>query len=222
MSAMERRLAYHEAPWLFDAVTVLSRKSRLPRVPHLHLVESYQANAAAWAGNGPGRIYLTRGLLETLDHRGLLSVLAHEIAHLSNGDHRIQRTLRLIWFLVGNASLYFISQGFMLALFGYPGTGSTLLGLLLFLGSLALPQLSAQIMRSREFKADETAARLTGDPLGLAGALRTLDRGHGFFPFPWLQRRRQETLDTHPPVEDRIERLASMARHWQRGLEWVS
>jgi heat shock protein HtpX len=88
------------------------------------------------------------------------------------------------------------------------------------------------ISRSREYLADETGARLTGDPLALAQALGKLAAGvmripaevepataslfivspfvgHGGFA---------SFFSTHPPVEERIRRLAAMARNPRAGV----
>ena len=83
------------------------------------------------------------------------------------------------------------------------------------------------ISRTREFDADEDGARLTRDPLALASALRKLEHGTQAAPLPATQNLENVShlmianpfkgggmaamFATHPPMQDRIERLQRMA-----------
>jgi heat shock protein HtpX len=82
------------------------------------------------------------------------------------------------------------------------------------------------ISRQNEFQADASAARITGDPGGLASALRALESAAKRVPMdvnpaaaqlaivnPLAGARGQAFLGlfrTHPPTEERIERLQSL------------
>ena len=87
------------------------------------------------------------------------------------------------------------------------------------------------ISRAREYMADETGARLSGDPEALASALAKLAQGAEAVPMydpqpataslfivnPLTSRSSvMNWLSTHPPMDERIRRLRAMTRQWQR------
>lgn len=92
------------------------------------------------------------------------------------------------------------------------------------LAPIAALIIQMSISRSREYLADETAARMSGDPLALAGALRKLVRSYDAAGETALQPATasmyivtpfhgglMNLLSTHPPMEERIALLESMA-----------
>jgi heat shock protein HtpX len=89
---------------------------------------------------------------------------------------------------------------------------------------LAAMIIQMAISRTREYAADATGARTSGDPLGLASALGTLgaaaeripldvspQTSHLFIVTPLSGRSLMQLFSTHPPLEDRIARLQAMA-----------
>jgi heat shock protein HtpX len=93
------------------------------------------------------------------------------------------------------------------------------------LAPLAATLIQLAVSRSREYEADATAARITRDPLALAGALRRLHFASLTAPSPLAQPAfahlyivnpltaggLSTLFSTHPPMEERIRRLESMA-----------
>lgn len=219
------RLGRDQAPGLWSALEVLSQRAGLPRIPDLYYVPSGMLNAFAVGHPAGSAIALTDGLLQNLDDRELLAVLAHEMSHIRNND---------LW-VMGLADVFSRATSF-LSLFGqllllvnlplvWAGSAAInwfAIALLIFAPNLsALAQLA--LSRTREYDADLNAVRLTGDPQGLARALLKIEKVQG----GWLERillpgRRvpePSLLRTHPRTEDRVRRLAELAgQHEVLGL----
>jgi heat shock protein HtpX len=104
--------------------------------------------------------------------------------------------------------------------------GSPLGGLLgVLIAPIAATLIQTAISRSREFLADEAAARISGDPMALASALRRIERwsqeipmsqgspatAHLFISNPFAGGGLLRLFSTHPSTEERVERLERMA-----------
>ncbi len=217
-----------EAPRLHAIVEDLARRAGIPK-PRVFLLPSAQPNAFA-TGRNPehGVVAVTAGILRALDERELRGVLAHEIFHIKNRDVLVAT----IAATMAAAISYVAQAAHFAALFGGGRSDgqnqSSPIGslLLLVLAPIAATLIQLGISRSREYLADETAARLVGDPLALANALAKLDRAATHIPAsvapataslfivsPFAGGRGLTSLfSTHPPIEARIRRLEAMAR----------
>jgi STE24 endopeptidase len=166
---------------------------------------------AYFSGIGPvKRIVLFDTLLEQMDNREILAVLAHEAGHWQRG-HIVKRLFGMQ--LLSLAALYLSHQ-----LLNWGGLGG-LLGvadlsffaevvILSFLGSLAgffLTPLSAWWSRRHEWQADRFASDLTGDAQALASALVKLARENlaNLHPHPLYAR----FYYSHPPMVERVRAL---------------
>ncbi len=204
------------APRLHAVLEVVAERAGLPRTPRLCYIPSNVMNAFATGSADNSVVALSDGLLRRLDLREISGVLAHEVSHIRSDDLRVMGFGDLVTRLVSLLSLL----GQLLLLFSLP--------LLLFsdyainwlpiLLLLAAPTLSAlaqlALSRNREYDADLGAAELTGDPEGLASALRKMEIYQGRvleqILFPGQRLPDPSLLRTHPPTSERINRLLEL------------
>lgn len=215
-----------EAPVLYAIVERLSTQAGMP-MPSIHLIPSPSPNAFA-TGRGPGHaaVAVTEGLLRVVDRRELTGVLAHEISHVRNRDVLVATIAAGIAGVI-SAIGYALQWGLM---FGGTGRddrrGSPLAALAwVIIAPIIALLLQLAISRAREYGADTSGARLTGDPDGLADALERIESvaqrrpdelggpatAHLFIVNPLRGRSVLSWLSTHPPIEERVARLRGMA-----------
>jgi heat shock protein HtpX len=215
-----------EAPGLHAATRELAARAALGAVPRLYYIPSRSLNAVSLGSRRQPFIGLTDGLLRTLDDRELFGVLAHEVSHIKNRDLGVIGLADSI----GRLTFHLSFVGQILAIAGVPyvlATGrATLLyaSLFLMVAPVVSVLLRLGLSRTREFHADLDAARLTGDPLGLASALEKLEVAAGGFWRRFFWPRRPEgsaILRTHPHTRERIARLLEMARREGVGAQEV-
>jgi len=220
-----RPLMENEAPRIYAMVAALSQRARIPP-PRMYLMENNSPNAFA-TGRDPSRgaVVVSTGLLKILDEKELEGVLGHEISHIRNRDTMVQSIAATL----GGAIMMLAYQMRWFAFLGGgrdDDEGGGILGLLAMtlLAPLAASLIQMAISRSREYGADEGAARLTHNPEGLASALEKLDResrrlpmrtssqaAHLFIVSPLRRDFLARLFSTHPPMEERVARLRSMS-----------
>lgn len=223
-----RELAPEEAPYLHDIVAELARNAGVPK-PRVCVIPEEAPNAFA-TGRDPEHavVAVTEGILRLLPPEELRGVVAHEMGHVVNRDILIQTVAGVMASAI--VTLANIFQ--FTAIFGGgrdgEGGGNPIGALVLaLLAPMAAGLIQMAISRSREFLADETGARLCGRPLALAGALAKLGAASGRTPLrsgnpstaemfivaPLFGRDGgvAKLFSTHPPLEERIERLRAMA-----------
>jgi heat shock protein HtpX len=221
-----------DLPRAWDAVQRLTSKAGMP-MPKLYVIPSESPNAFA-TGRNPNHasVAVTQGILTLLNDDELEGVLAHELSHVRNRDILISSIAATI----AGAITFLARMAAWGAMFGgYGGgdrenrRGGALGGLLmLILAPIAAMLIQMAISRSREYQADESGAHLTGNPYGLANALRKLDMysrripmqatpstAHLFIIQPLLGMDFSSLFSTHPPIAKRIERLTGQPAEMQ-------
>jgi heat shock protein HtpX len=223
-----REVGEGEATELRRVVADLALRAGLP-MPRLYIIPGEAPNAFA-TGRSPekGVVAVTEGLLRLLDRRELRGVIAHELGHIKNRDTLV---MTVVGALAGGLGLL-ADMALFSSLFGggsdeegeSGGAGGGLLAVLL--APLAALLIQSSISRSREFLADEEGARLSGDPLALASALRKLEAwsreapvgratpatAHLFIVNPFAGGGLVRLFSTHPSTGRRVERLEALAR----------
>jgi heat shock protein HtpX len=218
-----------EAPRLYAIVRELAQSMQMP-MPRMFISPTDAPNAFA-TGRNPehAAVCATQGIIDLLSERELRGVLAHELAHVRNRDILIASVAAGI-----ATAISFIAQMMQFAAFFGGGNrddrdGPNPLVTLAFaiLAPVGAAVVQMAISRSREFEADASGARFSGDPLALASALRKLHQGTQERPLPQTPQLASTSalmianpfrgggmgrlFSTHPPMEERIRRLQEMA-----------
>lgn len=205
------------APDLHLLIGRLARRAGLPSAPTLYYVPSSMLNAFAVGRRSDAAIGVTDGLLRRLTPRELAGVLAHEMSHIQSDDLWIMTLADTI----GRLSHAVAYTGLALLFLGLPmlmaGSAVTLL---FAVALIAVPSvvtlLQLALSRAREYDADLDAVALTGDPAGLASALRTLHDHEGrIWERILVPHRRMPDpllLRTHPSTDERIRRLRELTQ----------
>lgn len=216
-----------EYPQLYEIVARLAQKAELP-MPKVYVMDNPTPNAFA-TGRNPehAAVAVTNSIMNILNKDELEGVIAHELTHVKNRDILIGS---IVATLVGTISMIArIAQWGMIFGGGRDrdddnggGIGDLLL---IILAPVIAMLVQMAISRRREFMADEGGARISGKPLGLAGALDKLSRAgeivpmehagpssaHMFIVNPLSGKSVMKLFSTHPPTEERIALLKEIA-----------
>ncbi|MGE5816262.1 MAG: zinc metalloprotease HtpX [Acidobacteriota bacterium] len=210
---------------LYQVVARLVQRASLP-MPKVYIIPDPSPNAFA-TGRNPAHasVAATEGILRILSEAELEGVMAHELSHVRHRDILISSVAATL-----AAALMMFAR--MAMWFGIGGSrddreGSNPIAMLamLILAPIAAMLIQMAISRSREFAADAGGAQLTGNPYGLADALRKIEgvarrvpldanpaTAHMFIIKPFSGAGLASLFSSHPPTEQRIARLLGTSR----------
>ncbi len=219
-------IAKEENPYVSRIIENLCITSGLP-VPKIYIINDPAINAFA-TGRNPetASVAVTTGAIEQLTNEELEGVLAHEISHIQNYDIRF---MMLVAVLVGSIAIlsnillrsgHFRGRnrgnGNVLAIFMLVGI------ILAVLSPLVAELIKLAISRRREYLADASGSLLTRYPEALAKALEKIAAqnmpmqnaskatAHLFFANPFSGKKLANLFSTHPPIQDRINKLRNV------------
>jgi heat shock protein HtpX len=215
-----------EDPELYGIVRQLADRAGLP-MPRVYMIPQESPNAFA-TGRNPDHavVAVTYGLRRLMNREELAGVLAHEMSHIKDRDILVSSIAATL----AGAVMILANMAQWAALFGFGGSdeegGGGIIGLLAtaIFAPIAAVLIQMAVSRSREYLADSEGAQLLGRPEALASALNKLgaasrrqplranpSTAHMFIVNPLSGQRLAGLFASHPPLEERIARLRSMA-----------
>ena len=212
-----------QLPRAYEIVERLTQKIGIP-MPKMYVIPTDSPNAFA-TGRNPqhASVAMTEGILNLLTDEEMEGVLAHELGHVRNRDILISSVAATL----AGAITLIARMGFWASFFGGGGGrdsrdrgGGAVALLMLIVAPIAATLIQLAVSRSREYQADASGARYTGNPYALASALKKLDAyskqlpmqatpstAHLFIVAPLLGISFASLFSTHPPIASRIARL---------------
>ena len=237
--AKAKKISKVDHPRLFNIVEEMQIASGLPKLPDIYIIDDPALNAFA-IGRDPNHaaVAITTGLLTKLNRDELQGVIAHEISHIKNRDVLLMAMagvmlgaiVMIAWF-ASRAIFFTGGTGARRSSSGGGGSGGAqIIILAIGLIFMILAPLFAQLLyfaisRKREYLADASGALYTRYPEGLASALEKIANSttplksanqatapmYISNPFRKKGQNLNTLTATHPPIQDRIRVLRSMA-----------
>lgn len=224
-----KQIQKSDNPRLWRIVENLAITDGLP-MPKVYIMNDPAPNAFA-SGRDPQHslVCATTGILDIMTDTELEGVFAHEMGHIKNYDIRVSMIAFGLVSVVAILSDIFLRSMFWRSRDDDNG-GSNAVFMILGIAAAILAPLAASmiqmaISRKREYLADATGALTTRHPEGLASALEKIGQAgstlrkqntstaHLFFANPLKKRSFAALFSTHPPIEDRVNKLREMGRH---------
>jgi heat shock protein HtpX len=215
------------APQFYGLVKELSEKAGLP-MPKVFLIDEEAPNAFA-TGRNPDNasVAATTGILKILSNRELRGVMAHELAHVRHRDiliSTVAATMAGAISALANFAMFFGGRDSE----GRPHNPIASL-MVAILAPIAASLIQMSISRAREYEADRGGAEISADPEALAHALEKIHNYAQGIPFQAVEQHPEtaqmmilnplsagglaQLFSTHPPTEERVARLISMAKN---------
>lgn len=212
-------------PRLYRIVENLAITDGLP-TPAVYMMDDPSPNAFA-TGRDPqhSAVCVTTGLMEIMDDSELQGVIAHEMSHIKNYDIRVN----IVAFALTAVISLLADIMLRLAWYGDDDNNNNQIMFIFGIVAAILAPLIATLIqlavsRQREYLADASGALATRYPEGLASALEKIGQSgsvlkkqntstsHLFFANPLKKHGITNLFSTHPPIQDRINRLREIGR----------
>lgn len=207
--------------WVFQDAEELSKAMGI-KAPRLYMSSATQPNAFATGRNqANAAVCFTAGLLNGLSRDEVKGVLAHELGHIKNNDILIATIAAVIASTISSIGNIFLFTGFSSR--EEEGTNPLAGIFAIVVAPVSASLIQFAISRSREFTADETAARYTRQPKSLANALIKIEQLVQRYPMnvnpsmsslyiqnPFAGRSMMELFSTHPTTQKRVEKLLKL------------
>lgn len=222
-----QQIEEQDNPRFYGIVRSLAGRAGIP-MPKIYIIQDDSPNAFA-TGRNPehAAVAATTGIMRLLTDEELAGVMAHELGHVKNRDILISTIAATF----AGAITYLAHMAQWGAMFGGGRSdddeGGGMFGMLFMaiLAPIAAMLVQMAISRSREFGADATGAKISGNPLSLARALQKLELGsqqipmqanaataHMFIVTPLTGGSLMSLFSTHPPIPERVHRLEDISR----------
>jgi heat shock protein HtpX len=235
-----RQITSDVHPQLFNVVEEMKIASSMPAMPKVYIIDEAAPNAFA-TGRKPqsSAVAVTAGLLSRMNRDELQGVVAHEMSHIQNRDVMFMTFAGIMLGSIALISQVFLRGAFFSG--GMSGRvrtrgsdrgggqGQAIIMIVALVFAILAPIMARllyfAISRKREYLADASAARLTRYPEGLASALEKLSKStedlprannitaplYIVNPLKKAGAKLSNLSSTHPPVEERIRVLRTMA-----------
>ncbi len=211
----------NELPGLYHLLKALSRKAGLEYVPGIYYVPSRVMNAFSVGSQDNAAIALSDGLLRSMSRREIAGILAHELNHIRHNDLWIMQMADNMSRITHSMSM--VGQVMLLLFLPFYFAAGTSIPWLIILFLMVAPLVSMLLQlalsRTREYDADLGALQITGDPEGLASALKKLEvyqkKLIDLLIMPGRKNPDPSLLRSHPHTEKRLERLYKLGEQYQ-------
>ena len=216
----------NDSPEIFSMVQRLAQRAQLP-MPKVYIIPDDSPNAFA-TGRSPakGAVAMTEGILRVLNMDELEGVLAHELAHIAHRDTLIMTvsaTIAGALSALGNMAMWGAMFGGGRSHDDEEGGHPAAMLVSAIVAPFAAMLIQMAISRSREFLADEAAAKYSGKPEALAQALPKIEAwshripmesgspatAHMYISNPFSGGM-ANLFSTHPPTAERVARLRGL------------
>lgn len=222
-------------PKIYHSVEILAIAGGMKKIPDCYVINDTALNAYATGVNEENsHIVLTSGIIDKLTQQELEGVIAHELAHIKNGD---MKYMLICAGVIGVFQLLGTFFWYQAVFSSSEGEGAAQRKMIYFglwlLFTVIAPFFAIlfklAISRKREFLADATGAQLTRYPKGLADALEKIRQdpdplvdnankatAHLFISTPFRNRDSFFTklFATHPPIQERIDILNGKKKNY--------
>lgn len=213
-----------EQPELYSIVQNLTQRAEIP-MPKVYIIDEDQPNAFA-TGRNPNNaaVAVTSGIMRLLSKDEISGVIGHELSHVKNRDILIGTIAATL----AGAIMMMAQMARFAAIFGgrdndRDGENPLVALIIAMFAGLAATLIQMWISRTREYAADEIGAKICGNPLYLASALKKLELGsqripmqanqataHMFIVKPFSAGGIANLFSNHPPTGERIAHLEEM------------